>query len=342
MSNSDQPMRVVMVGYHAAELLEIASVTTTLIMANVASRRQLYDVVVTLDGAPITCATGLTLAAQGRLDKIIGPLDTLVVSGGTGHGEAAADRRLVAHVRRLARESRRVASVCTGADVLAAAGLLDGRRAATHWDRAAHLAELYPQVTFDARPIFIRDGNVSTSAGVTASLDLALAFVEEDAGSGVAREVSRQLVTYLQRPGNQAQMSMFTAPPAPANDLIRRTVEHIASNLGGDLSGPALAARVGLSERHLSRLFVAELDQTPGRYVRLARTDAAAKLLTSTDLTIEVVAARCGYGNAESLRQSFVAAFGVTPSRYRLTQTSARGTLIGDLEAARTAADASA
>jgi transcriptional regulator GlxA family with amidase domain len=205
MTQDNLPRRMVVVGYHAAELLDIASITTTLTMANVATGKQLYDVtLVTPGGRPITCGTGLTLASQAHLEQLSGPLDTLVISGGIGHGDAAQDRRLVAHVRRLAHESRRVASVCTGADVLAAAGLLDGRRAATHWDRVQHLAGIYPQVEFDARPIFIRDGNIATSAGVTASLDLTLAFVEEDAGSEIAREVSRQLVTYLQRPGNQA------------------------------------------------------------------------------------------------------------------------------------------
>lgn len=341
MTDGKLPMRVVVVGYHAAELLDIASVTTTLAIANVAAGRQLYDVALaTPGGRPITCGTGLTLVSQAHLEKVSGPLDTLVISGGIGHGEAAEDRRLVAHVRRLAHESRRVASVCTGADVLAAAGLLDGRRAATHWDRVAYLASIYPRVKFDPRPIFIRDGNVATSAGVTASLDLTLAFVEEDAGSEIAREVSRQLVTYLQRPGNQAQMSVFTAAPASSNDLVRRTVEYVGSNLAEDLSGPVLAARVGVSERHLSRLFVQELDQTPGRYVRLARTEAAAHLLTSTTLTIEAVAQRCGYGTAESLRQAFLAAYGISPSQYRLAHTSTGSAPAGT--DAVSAADASA
>jgi transcriptional regulator GlxA family with amidase domain len=318
---ADEPRRVVVVGYRGAELLDIACVTTTFAMANVVGNGDLYDtVVVTPGGGPMVCVTGLTVLSQGCLEKQAGPVDTLIISGGLGHEDAAADRRLVAHVRRLAHESRRIASVCTGADILAAAGLLDGRRAATHWDRAAHLSALYPRVTFDPRPIFVRDGPVATSAGVTASLDLSLAFVEEDAGIRVARDVARQLVTYLQRPGNQAQMSVFTAAPAPSHDLVRRTVEYVSGHLGADLSGPALASRAGVSERHLSRLFVDELDLTPGRYVRRARLEAAAHLLTTSDLTMEAVSARCGYGNAESLRQAFFAAYGVSPSHYRSTQ----------------------
>jgi transcriptional regulator GlxA family with amidase domain len=139
----------------------------------------------------------------------------------------------------------------------------------------------------------------------------------------VARDVSRQLVTYLQRPGNQAQMSMFTAPPPARSSVVRETVDHVATHLDGDLSTAALAARAGVSERHLSRLFVQELGVTPGRHVRQARTDAAAHLLAGTDLTVQAVSVRCGFGTVESLRQAFVAAYGVSPSHYRATQRSA-------------------
>src|SRR5512139_4085717 len=191
--------RVVVVGYDAAELMDIACVTTSLIMANVKGAAPPYDVcLATPAGAPITCGTGLTLQAQGSLERIIGPLDTLVVVGGIGHQGAAGNGVLVAHVRRLARETRRVASVCTGAAVLAATGLLDGRRVTTHWQWAGDLAARHPQVEVDPDPIFIRDGNISTAAGVTSALDLTLAFIEEDHGADIARRVARDLVTYLQ------------------------------------------------------------------------------------------------------------------------------------------------
>ncbi len=227
---------------------------------------------------------------------------------------------MVAHVRRLARETRRVASVCTGAGILAAAGLLDGRRAATHWDHANFLAARFPRVHFDGGPIYVVDGPVATSAGVTAALDLTLSFIENDIGSDLARRVSRQLVTYLQRPGNQAQMSMFITPPAAQHSLVRDTVEHIAGHLAHDLSAASLAARAGVSERHLSRLFLAEVDLTPGRFVRRARTEAAANLLVTTDLTMDTIAQRCGLGTAEALRQTFQNTYGVSPSHYRQTQ----------------------
>ncbi|GAA3442891.1 GlxA family transcriptional regulator [Planomonospora venezuelensis] len=316
--------RVAVVGYEAAELLDIACVTTSLGSANWYGASPPYHTrLLTPGGRPVTCGTGLTLQAQEALERVTGPLDTLIVSGGIGHEEAAANRVIVAHVRRLARESRRIASVCTGATVLAAAGLLDGRRATTHWQWAGRLASRHPEVIVDPGPIFIREGNISTAAGVTSALDLTLAFIEEDNGSELARNVARNLVTYLQRPGNQAQMSMFTAPPPPENTLVKRVVEHIASNLGGDLATAALAAGAGVSERHLTRLFLKHLGQTPGRFVRQARTEAAAQLLVSSSLPMAAVAARCGFGTAETLRQAFVDRYGIPPSRYRLAQASA-------------------
>ncbi|MER6576133.1 helix-turn-helix domain-containing protein [Nonomuraea sp. NPDC001023] len=318
--------RVVVVAYEAAELLDIACVSSTLENANWHGASPYYQVrLATPGGHPVTTAGALVLQAQLALERITGPLDTLIVSGGTGHVDAAANPLVVGHVRRLARESRRVASVCTGAYVLAAAGLLDGRRATTHWREAADMAARYPRVTVDPAPIFVRDGEVATSAGVTAAIDLTLALVEEDNGAELARTVARGMVTYLQRPGNQAQMSMFVSPPAPADGLVRRVVEHISANLAADLTAATLAAAAGVSERHLTRLFLRHLGQTPGRFVRRARTEGAAQLLASTSLPMSAIAVRCGFGTAETLRQAFVDRYGIPPSRYRLTQSSATG-----------------
>jgi transcriptional regulator GlxA family with amidase domain len=238
-----------LVGYDGAELLDIACVTSTFALANlIGSLAAPYRVVLLSSGGrAISCDSGLVLSKASALETFRGPIDTLVVSGGLGHVDAAANAVLVAHVRRLSRESRRVASVCTGATVLAAAGLLDGRRATTHWRYAGQLARSHPSVTVDADPIFIRDGRVSTSGGVTSSLDLALAFIAEDHGGALARQVSRDLVTYLQRPGNQAQLSLFTAAPAPSQQPVRRVVDHVAAHPAGDLSTSALAAVAGVS-----------------------------------------------------------------------------------------------
>ncbi len=316
-----EPRRVLVVGYHAAELLDIACVTTALTVANYLHGEEIYRVVLaTPGGRPIHTGSGLVLQAQDKLERVTGPLDTLVVSGGIGYVKAMDDRRLVAHVRRLAGESRRVAAVCTGAGLLAAAGLLDGRRAATHWDHATLLTARFPRVRWDGDPIFITDGPFCTSAGVTSALDLTLSFIESDVGADVAREVARQLVTYLQRPGNQAQMSMFTAAPAARNSLVQATIDHVAGHLADDLSAAVLAERAGVSERHLTRLFLREVEVTPGRFVRRARTEAAAHLLTTTDLTMEAVASRCGFGTPETLRQAFQSRYGVSPSHYRTTQ----------------------
>ncbi|NUR87732.1 MAG: helix-turn-helix domain-containing protein [Nonomuraea sp.] len=318
--------RVVVVAYEAAELLDISCVTTTLENANWHGASPYYQVrMATPGGHAVTTASALVLQGQLTLERVTGPLDTLIVSGGIGHLDAAENPLVVGHVRRLARESRRVASVCTGSYVLAAAGLLDGRRATTHWREAQDLADRFPRVTVDPAPIFVRDGNVATSAGVTAALDLTLALVEEDNGAELSRTVARGMVTYLQRPGNQAQMSMFVGAPPPANSLVRRAVEHISANLSADLTAATLAAAAGVSERHLTRLFLKHLRQTPGRFVRQARTEGAAQLLVTTTLPMSAIAGRCGFGTAETLRQAFVDRYGVSPSRYRLTQSSAAG-----------------
>jgi len=314
--------RVLVVAYPAAELLDIACIVSAFQMANWLHGSAVYrTVLASPGGAPVTTAAGLVLNVQASLEKLRGPFDTLVVSGGIGYVDAMQDGHLVAHVRRLSRETRRVASVCTGVGVLAATGLLDGRRAATHWDHASFLQGRFPDVRFDSGPIFIIDQGVCTSAGVTAALDLVLAFIEADVGATLARDVSRQLVTYLQRPGNQAQMSVFNTPRTAEHSLVQDTVSYISAHLAEDLSTPALAARAGVSERHLDRLFVQELGVAPGRFVRRVRTEAAAHLLTGTDLPVTSVADRCGFRSAESLRLAFTSTYGVSPSHYRATQS---------------------
>jgi transcriptional regulator GlxA family with amidase domain len=326
----------VVVGYDDAELLDIACITTTLATATrflgghdgtqadpapgpaATGTATGYDIrLLSPGGRPVTARPGLRLEAHGALERDTGPVDTLVVVGGYGHLRAAQDDVLVAHVRRLARQARRVASVCTGASVLAAAGLLDGRRATTHWAFADALARDHPRVTVDPDPIFIRDGRVATSAGVTSALDLTLSFIDEDHGPDLARRVARALVTYLQRPGTQAQMSMHIAAPAPANDVVRDVIDHVVQNLDGDLSAAVLAEHAGVSERHLGRLFRTHLGRSPAEYVRRTRTEAAAALLATTELPLTRVADRCGFGSSETLRHAFLDTYGRTPSEHR-------------------------
>ncbi|MFF0146111.1 transcriptional regulator GlxA family with amidase domain [Amycolatopsis sulphurea] len=312
------PRQVVLIGYADAELLDIACVADVLDAANRLGAGRPYRVrLATVDGQPFPCQSGLTLTPHARLDQIRGELDTLVVAGGTGHRAAAADQRLLEHVRRLSQRSRRTASVCTGSGVLAAAGLLSGRRATTHWAHATELAARYPAVSVDPVPLFVRHGDTYTSAGVTSGLDLTLAFVEEDNGPALAREAARTLVTYLQRPGNQAQVSMFLSGPPPEHRQVRDLTAYVAEHLAGDLGTPVLARQAGISARQLTRLFDAHLGTTPGKYVRTVRAEHAARLLSGTDLPLTAIARRCGFGSTETLRQAFLDHFDTPPSAYR-------------------------
>ncbi|MEE1738684.1 DJ-1/PfpI family protein [Streptomyces sp. BE147] len=318
---------VVVVAYDDVELVEVACVTSAFDGANRLGASPPYEVrLVTPEGRPVRCSSGLVLGSQAALERTRGPVDTLLVVGGPGHGAAARNARLVEHVRRLAGLGGRVASVCTGASVLAATGLLDGRRATTHWAYAHDLAERHPAVHVDAAPLYLRDEHVCTSAGVTGALDLALAFVEEDQGPALARTLARMMVTYLQRPGNQAQISMFVDAPAPGHRTVRQAVEHITGHLDGDLTTTALATRTGVSGRHLARLFLDHLGQSPARFVRTARAEAAAQLLVSTPLSLASIARRCGFSSAETMRQVFLEHYGTTPSQHRTVHGSARHT----------------
>lgn len=317
-----EPRSMLVVAYEDAELLDIACVTSTLKAASRVTGEHHYDItLLTPGGRAISCGDGVRVEAHGALERHSRPADTLVVVGGFGCVTAARDEHLVANVRRLARMSRRVASVCTGAAILGRAGLLDGRRATTHWAFVRMVAAHCPRATIDPGPIFIRDGDVATSAGVTAALDLTLAFVAEDLGDAVAHQVARSLVTYLQRPGTQAQMSIHLASPAPTDPVIRTAVEHVERHLDADLGAAGLARDIGVSPRHLSRLFREHLGQTPGRYVRRRRTEAAAQLLTSSTLPLASIARRTGFGSTESLRTAFVEVYGVPPSRFATRHT---------------------
>ena len=309
-----------MIGYEGAELVDIACVTSAFALANRLGASPRYEVsLATGGGGEIRCETGLVLLA-GTSIEAVREVDTLVVSGGDGHRAAAASGELVRQVQRLAGKARRVASVCTGATVLAKAGLLDGRRATTHWLYAAELAADYPAVVVDASPIFIREGGIATSGGVTASLDLTLAFIEEDHGPELARYVAMGMVTYLQRPGNQAQMSIFTTVPNPDNVVVRRALNRILTHPEADLTTAALAAHARVSERQLHRLFHEHLGEPPATTVRRIRLEIGARLTATTTLPLSQVARRCGFASAESFRQAFVTRYGVSPRAFRATQ----------------------
>ncbi len=266
---------------------------------------------------PVRSGGGVVVVPTATAGEYDGPIDTLIVVGGRGKIEACRDEVLVGWVREAAGRARRVASVCTGAFLLAEAGLLDGRRAVTHWMGCELLAELYPAVTVDPDPLFVRDGNVWTSAGVTAGMDLALALVEEDLDAETARRIARTLVMFVQRPGGQAQFSAQLAVQRPVREPLRDLPAWIAAHPGEDLTVPALARRAGMSERNFARVFAAETGRTPGAYVEAARLEAARRLLETTGTTLDSIARSCGFGTVETLHRSFKRALNVTPGQYR-------------------------
>jgi len=271
--------------------------------------------VVAQGGLGVTASAGLALATA-PLPSLDAALDTLVIAGGQGVQDAAADPLLVDWVRARAMRARRVASVCTGAFLLAAAGLLDGRRAVTHWSVCAELARRFPAVHVEPDPIFIRDGAVWSSAGVTAGIDLALALVEQDLGGTVALAVARYLVVFLKRPGSQAQFSAALSLQA-ADDRFAALHEWIGDHLAGDLSLCTLARQAGMSERSFIRHYTKATGRTPARAVERLRMEAVRRLLSDTRLPTKRIAARCGFGSEETMRRSFIRLLACTPQEYR-------------------------
>ncbi|QEI06823.1 GlxA family transcriptional regulator [Pigmentiphaga aceris] len=271
--------------------------------------------VVAPGGQGVMSSSGLGLAATA-LPAVDDAVDTLIVAGGPGVRAASADTALLAWVQVRARNARRVASVCTGAFLLAAAGVLDGRRATTHWSYCAEFAQRYPRISVEPDPIFVNDGNVWTSAGVTAGIDLALALAEEDLGRSMALSLARHLVVFLKRPGGQAQFSAALSLQT-AEDKFGPLHEWISSHLADDLSLPLLADQVGMSERSFSRHYAEATGMTPGRAVERLRVEAARRLLSESRLPVKRICQRCGFGSEETMRRSFLRVLAVTPQDYR-------------------------
>jgi transcriptional regulator GlxA family with amidase domain len=273
-------------------------------------------VVATRDGAPFRTRAGLTVVPDYALKELSTRVDTLLVPGGETDA-VSVDDELVAWLRLHAPRARRIASVCTGAFVLAAAGLLDGRRATTHWSQCAELARRHPAVRVDTDPIYVRDGNRYTSAGVSSGMDLALALVEEDLGREAALTVARWLVMFLRRPGNQAQFSAQLTAQLADRSSIREVQHWLSDHLDADLSVPALAERARLSPRHFARNFRQQVGVTPGQYVLQVRLEAARRRLEESDASAEQIAAACGFGSTETMRRRFVESLGMAPAEYR-------------------------
>jgi transcriptional regulator GlxA family with amidase domain len=315
-----RPRAVEIVAFPAVQLLDVAGPLQVFATANdLAAARgaaPLYAVRVVSAGAPsVTASAGLGLAVA-PLPRASTKLDTLLVAGGPGVHAAAENPVLLNWLRRRAARARRVASVCTGAFLLGAADLLNGRRAVTHWRHCSDLSRRYPNIRVEPDPIYVRDGAVWTSAGVTAAIDLALGLVEEDAGRTLSLEVARHLVMFLKRPGGQAQFSTVLSLQG-AEDRFGDLHAWIDARLNGDLSLPALARKAGMSERSFSRHYAKATGLTPARAVERLRVEAARRLLSDTRLPVKRIAARCGFGSEETLRRSFGRLLASTPQDYR-------------------------
>lgn len=272
------------------------------------------------DGQPVRSGSGVEIGVDASLDQLCrrrGPIDSLVVVGGAGAEPAADDPDLCRGVAALSPRARRTVSVCSGALVLAAAGLLDGRRATTHWETVDQLANRHPSIDVEPDQLYVRDGDVWTSAGVTAGIDLFLALVDADHGAELAHRIARDLVVFVRRPGGQSQFSAQLRTAPARSPAIAELQRWLPDHLDDDLTVPALARHVGLSQRQFARAFAAEVGTTPAVYVENLRLEAARRLLETSDLTVETIAKTVGMALPETLYRAFRRRLGTTPDQYR-------------------------
>jgi transcriptional regulator GlxA family with amidase domain len=317
--------KVLIVGFPGVQALDLVGpfeVFTSASLALAAKAKDGYQpLVASIDGQPVSTETGLAFAAT-ELPDPSEPVDTLILPGGRGARGGRRDPRLIDWIVAAAPQARRVVTVCTGAFLAAQAGLLDGCRAATHWAYANQLAREFPAVNVDPDPIFVRSSpTVWTAAGVSAGIDLALALVEEDHGTEMAQAVARWLVLHLRRPGGQTQFAAPVWVARAKREPIRAVQDAVESEPGGTHSITELARRAAMSPRHFTRVFTDEVGEAPGSYVERVRTEAARRQLEQTDDTMVAIAARCGFGTAETMRRNFIRRVGVSPDQYRKTFT---------------------
>ena len=317
------PRRVVMVIYPDAHILDVVGPLEVLTGSKLflPEDSDPYEVHVVAETAGrVGTTSGLTIEADQSFEDASadhGPIDTLIVAGGHGTVQALENQALLKFVSGAAAIANRVVSICTGAMILAEIGLLDGKRATTHWWWCPILAKQYPQVNVEPDAIFIRDGKVWTSAGVTSGMDLALALLEEDWGRDVALQVARYNVMYMMRPGGQAQFSANLLAQKANDERIAEILDHIIENVGEDLTVTSLAARIFMSERSFARKFKEETGSTPAHYVEMARLQAARVALEQSASNVDAIALETGFGNAERMRRSFQRHLGVSATDYR-------------------------
>jgi transcriptional regulator GlxA family with amidase domain len=324
-ADGSRPRRIVVLACAGAEMLDV--VGPFQVFASAAQLHRLNDpraaaiyrveMVVCSRRSGFTTNCGVRIQAHKSLRELRGPVDTLLIAGGSAVEAGRTAPAALLRIRELAARSRRVGSVCTGALLLARAGLLDGRRATTHWAWCERLARDYPQVRVQSDPIFVKDGNIYSSAGVTAGMDLALALVEEDHGARLALQVARQLVLYLRRPGGQAQFSAVLATQLSDREPLRELQSWVLENLSRPLSVSTLAERVSMSPRNFARVFGREMHVTPGKFIERLRLEAARRRLEETRHGLKRIAADCGLGSVGTLRTVFRRALGVAPGQYR-------------------------
>ena len=275
------------------------------------------EVVTTKDGLNVEGEGGvLTFIAHRHFSKVADACDSVLLVCGLGT-RSVRDAALSAWLKKMAGKTRRLGAVCVGSFLLAEAGLLNGRRATTHWRFGRELASRYPQVRVEHEPLWVKDGNIYTSAGISAGIDLTLAWVEEDCGAGLAHEAARELVLFLRRPGGQPQLSVSLASQASEMTSIRELQIWVAEHLDAKLSVDDLADRMAMSVRNFERVFTREVGTTPAQYVLQLRVETARRLLERTDRGLKQVAAGAGFGNVDVMRRAFVRLLGITPRRYR-------------------------
>jgi transcriptional regulator GlxA family with amidase domain len=310
----------VLVGFDGMQLLNLVGPAEMLDAATqvLGDGRGYRVVIATPDGTPVRGSAGMRLAADKPLHHVRPrTVDTLIVGGGMRLGEVVDDQRLTSGLARIAGGARRTCSVCTGAFLLAEAGLLDGRSATTHWAFCGELARRHPSVDVEPDRIFVRDGATMTSAGSTAGMDLTLALIEDDYGPDVARTVARWTVMFLQRPGGQSQFSERLSLPATIASPVRQVLDAVVAEPAADHRLAQLARRAAVSERHLRRMFADQTGTTPARFVERIRVEAARAQLERTTSPVETVAAATGFGSPETMRRAFLRVLGVGPSDYR-------------------------
>ncbi|NWH07375.1 MAG: GlxA family transcriptional regulator [Alphaproteobacteria bacterium] len=323
-SNKQKPRRIVMLAFDGAQILDITGPLQILSGVNdaLSDGSRAYDfAILNRSARPIVTSSGMRLLSDqsflGLPSQFWRGVDTLMVTGGEGTAQAMGDADLIGAIRDGARAARRVVSICSGAFLLAQAGLLDGKRATTHWVSAERLAQMFPAVSVDADAIYVRDGRIWTSAGITAGMDLALALVREDFGAAMALKIAQRHVMYVARPGGQSQFSAKLSASFSADTRLGTLIQQLPLMLDQDLSVPRLAERAAMSERNFLRQFRAETGVPPARFIERLRLEAAREMLAASGHPVAHVARHCGFGSPESMRRIFQRDLRISPAAFR-------------------------